>query len=103
MAVFSVGVAVLVYLAARPSVPDTLKVSVSGLAVDVDARRGGHTSTRPLEYDYDFDGDGKPEIAKGSSVAKYTYPRPGVYSVVVKVRDPRWGTSDTLKKKVEVR
>jgi NADH-quinone oxidoreductase subunit L len=103
MAVFAVGVAALVYLAARPTVPDNLKVTVSGLSVDVDARRGGHASTRPLEYDYDFDGDGTAEITKGTSVAKHVFARPGEYKVVVKVRDPRWGTSDTLKQKVQVR
>jgi hypothetical protein len=78
-------------------------VTVSGLSVDVDARRGGHASTRPLEYEYDFDDDGKADILKGAAVVKHSYPRPGVYTVVVKVRDPRWGTSDTLKQKVQVR
>ena len=103
MAVFAVGVAALVYLAARPTVPDSLKVTVSGLTVDVDARRGGHATTRSLEYDYDFDDDGKAEIIKGAAVAKHNYPRPGVYTVEVKVHDPRWGTSNTLKQKVTVR
>src|SRR5205823_5411939 len=39
MAVFAVGVAGLVYFSTRPATPDALRVTVNGMAVDVDAHR----------------------------------------------------------------
>jgi len=103
MAVFAIGAAGIVYLATRPSVPDTLKVTVSGLTVDVDAHRGSKPANRVLDYSFDFDDDGKPEVTGAASAAHHVYPQPGTYTVRVKVKDPSWGTSSTLKQKVEVR
>ncbi len=103
MAVFALGAAGIVYLATRPSVPDALKVSVSGLSVDVDARRGSKPASRVQEYAFDFDDDGKPEVTGAEPAAHHVYPHPGSYTVRVQVKDPSWGTSRTLKEKVEVR
>jgi NADH-quinone oxidoreductase subunit L len=102
MAVFAIGVAALLYGATRPSVPDGLKVTVSGLQVDVDARRGAKPQSRPLEYDYDFD-DGASAGEPGGPTARHTYAHPGTYTIRVHVKDPRWGTSAAVKQKVEVR
>jgi NADH-quinone oxidoreductase subunit L len=102
MAVFAIGVAALVYGATRPSVPEGLKVTVSGLQVDVDARRGSKAQSRPLEYSYDFDDGAKAEGSIGPT-ARHTYTHPGTYTIRVDVKDPRWGTSAAVKQKVEVR
>ena len=102
MAVFAIGVAGLLYLATRPTVPEQLKVTVSGLNVDVDARRNGRASTRPLEYGFDFDDDGKTDVTGSTPSAHHVYPHPGQYTIRVRVRDPRWGTSDDIKQKVTV-
>jgi NADH-quinone oxidoreductase subunit L len=103
MAIFAIGVAGLVFFATRPTMPGELKVTVSGLSVDVDARRGGRPSARPLEYSFDFDDDGKPEVTSTLPEARHDYPQPGHYTIRVRVSDPRWGTSSDITRKVEVR
>jgi NADH-quinone oxidoreductase subunit L len=103
MAVFAVGVAGLVYFSTRPATPDELKVTVSGMVVDVDAHRTGRAPPQPLEYSFDFGDDAKaaPPVAMPS--AHHTYAHPGAYTIRVQVKDPRWGTSASVKQKVEVR
>jgi hypothetical protein len=102
MAVFAVGVAGLVYLSTRPMAPDALKVTVSGMGVDVDAHRGNRTAPDALEYSYDFDDGGKPE-APGGPTAHHNYARPGSYTIRVDVKDTHWNTSSSVKQKVTVR
>jgi len=103
MAVFAIGVALLVHFATQPTLPFTkMKVTQSGRAVEVDARRGtGKTQTRSLEYAFDF-GDGRPVVKGSSGESRHDYDRPGNYTIQVTVRDPRWGTEDGFKEKVEV-
>ncbi|HVV50790.1 MAG TPA: NADH-quinone oxidoreductase subunit L [Polyangia bacterium] len=103
MAVFALGVAGFLYFSTRPTTPDDLKVTVSGMQVDVDARRGGKTSERPLEYSFDFDDGAKVEAPGLGPTAHHTYSHPGTYTIRVDVKDPRWGTSAAVKQKVEVR
>jgi NADH-quinone oxidoreductase subunit L len=102
MAIFAAGVAALLLFATRPTVPGELKVRVNGRSVDVDARRAGRPSVRPLEYAFDFDGDGKPDKVSTFPEAHFEYPQPGRYTIRVKVTDPRWGRSDEIERKVEV-
>jgi NADH-quinone oxidoreductase subunit L len=103
MAVFAVGVALLVHFASQPTLPFTkLKVMQSGRAVEVDARRGsGKAQTRPLDYVFDF-GDGRPVVKSPTGEQRHEYDKPGSYTIRVTVRDPRWGTEDGFKEKVEV-
>jgi NADH-quinone oxidoreductase subunit L len=102
MAVFAIGVALLVGFASQPTAPFTkLKVTATGRSVAIDARRGPRASTRPLEYTFDF-GDGRPAVKGMAPEARHDYDRPGSYTVHVTVRDPRWGTEDGFKEKVEV-
>jgi len=103
MAVFALGVAGLVYLSTRPMAPDALKVTVSGLGVDVDARRGNKAGSEALEYSYDFDDGGKPEAPGAGPTAHHVYRRPGSYTIRVDVKDAHWNTSSTVKQKVTVR
>ncbi len=102
MAVFAIGVAAMVYFATRPTVPGTLGVTVHGTAVDVDARRGGKGSERPLEYSFDFNDDGRPEVTGTEPSAHHDYGKPGTYTIRVDVRDPRWGTHSSVKRDVQV-
>ncbi|HXU64630.1 MAG TPA: PKD domain-containing protein, partial [Polyangia bacterium] len=102
MAVFAIGVAGMVYFATRPTVPSTLAVSVNGTSVDVDARRGGNTSERTLEYSFDFNDDGRPEVTGSEPSAHHDYGKPGEYTIRVQVRDPRWGTHSSVKRTVRV-
>ena len=103
MAVFALGVAGLVYLSTRPMAPDALKVTVSGMGVDVDARRGNKAGADALEYSYDFDDGGKPEAPVAGPTAHHTYARPGDYTIRVDVKDKNWNTSSSVKQKVTVR
>ena len=103
MAVFAIGVALLVGFASQPTAPFTeIKVTSTGRTVDVNARRGPRAPTRPLEYEFDF-GDGRPHVKGMSPEARHDYDRPGSYTVRVTVRDTRWGTEDGFKHKVEVK
>jgi len=102
MAVFAFGVAALVYFVSRPAISDGLRVSVDGLSVTADVGRTGRTASRALEYSFDFDDDGRPEVTGASASAHHNYRRPGKYTVRVDVHDPRWGTTDHLRQKVEV-
>jgi NADH-quinone oxidoreductase subunit L len=102
MAIFALGAAVMVFLGTQPDLFGSLKVSVTGRTVEVDARRGGKPGGRALEYSFDFDGDGKPEVEGASSTARHDYASPGSYTVHVRIKDPRWGTSNSLEQKVEV-
>jgi hypothetical protein len=102
MAVFAIGVALLVHFASQPTLPFTkLKVTRTGRAVEVDARRTGRAPSRPLEYAFDF-GDGRPVVKGAGAEQRHDYDRPGSYTIQVTVRDPRWGTEDGFKEKVEV-
>jgi NADH-quinone oxidoreductase subunit L len=103
MAVFAVGVALLVHFAIQPTLPFTkLKVTQTGRAVEIDARRGNRAPTRSLEYAYDF-GDGRPAVKGASPAQRHDYDRPGSYTIRVTISDPLWGTEDGFKEKVEVR
>ena len=103
MAVFAIGVALLVGFASQPTAPfSKVKITSNGRVVDVDARRGSRTPTRPLEYTFDF-GDGRPHVKGMSPETRHEYDRPGSYTIHVTVRDPRWGTEDGFKHKVEVK
>jgi hypothetical protein len=100
--VFAVGVAIMVHLATQPTLPFTkIKVAQAGRAVEVDARRGTKQQTRPLEYAFDF-GDGRPVVKGGNAEQRHEYDRAGNYTIRITVRDPRWGTEDDFKEKVEV-
>ncbi len=102
MAWFAIGAAVLVFYATRPALSGDLRVSKTGLDVDVDARRGAKASPQPLEYSFDFDDDGKPEVTGTSSQAHHSYARPGSYKLHITVRNPAWGTSDSETHRIEV-
>jgi len=102
MAVFAVGVALLVHFATQPTLPFTkLKITQTGRAVEVDARRSKTAPTRDLDYLFDF-GDGRPLVKAKAGEQHHDYDRPGTYTIHVTVSDPRWGTEDGFKEKVEV-
>ena len=103
MAVFALGAAGVLYFATRPMAPDALKVTVSGLGVDVDARRGNKAAPEALEYSYDFDDGGKPEVSGAGPTAHHTYAQAGSYTIRVDVKDTHWNTSTSVKQKVTVR
>ena len=65
------------------------------------AAAAARRQTRPLEYAFDF-GDGRPVVKGTTGEQRHDYDRPGSYTIRVTVRDPRWGTEDGFKEKVEV-
>jgi NADH-quinone oxidoreductase subunit L len=102
MAVFAVGVALLVHFAIQPTPPfSKIKVTQTGRAVEVDARRGLRGPTRALEYAFDF-GDGRPVVKGQGAEQHHDYDRAGKYTIKVTVRDPRWGTEDGFTEDVKV-
>ena len=75
--------------------PDALKVTVSGMAVDVDARRGSRPSAESLEYSFDFD-DGKPEAPAPAPTAHHDY-------AARQLHDPRRGQGPALGHQLDVK
>jgi NADH-quinone oxidoreductase subunit L len=102
MAWFAIGVAALVYTSTRPALSSELRITRTGLSVEVDARKGNKASQQPLEYEFDFDDDGKPEVTGASSLAHHTYARPGNYKLRITVSNPGWGTTNKNVYRIEV-
>ncbi|MES1204779.1 MAG: NADH-quinone oxidoreductase subunit L [Pseudomonadota bacterium] len=102
MAVFTIGAAGLLFFATRPTVPSTLRVSVSGTTVNVDASRTGKPSSRGLTYAFDFDDDGRPEVTGTNAEARYTYDKAGEHTIRVTVTDPRWHTESNITRKIDL-
>jgi NADH-quinone oxidoreductase subunit L len=102
LAVFAIGLAALLWVAARPAVPDEVQISVEGhhatvTLVDADARSG------KLTYSFDFDGDGTPEREGPTPSATWVYSGPGRYTVCITIADERWHTRRRLRRDIEVR
>ncbi|HVZ73090.1 MAG TPA: NADH-quinone oxidoreductase subunit L [Polyangia bacterium] len=103
MAWFAIGAAALVFFATRPGlIKNDLRVTTTGLSVEVDARHGGRASQQPVEYEFDFDSDGKPEITGTSSLAHHTYARPGSYKLTITAHNLTWGTTNVEHERIEV-
>jgi hypothetical protein len=101
LAAFVIGLAVLVWFAARPAAPQEVQVAVEGRAaritlVDPEAASGN------LKYSFDFDGDGTPDREGSSPSANWLYGGPARYTVDITIEDLRWHTRRTLKREIEV-
>jgi len=102
LAVFAIGLAGLVWIAARPAVPDEVELAVEGrhvkvTLVDADARSG------KLKYSFDFDGDGMPDREGKIPSATWIYGGPAHYTVSITIEDERWQTRRSLQRDIEVR
>jgi hypothetical protein len=102
LAVFGIGIAALVWVAARPAAPDDIRIVVEGRSakvtlVDREAAEGY------LQYSFDFDGDGMPDRTGKVPVATWIYGGPASYTVNIIIEDPRWQTRRSIKREIEVR
>ncbi len=102
LAVFGIGLAALVWFAARPATPDEVEIAVEGRVarvtlVDSEAASG------QLHYSFDFDADGVPDREGKAPSATWIYGGPDRYTVFITIEDPRWRTRRTLKRDLEVR
>ena len=102
LAVFAIGLAVMVWIAARPSAPDEVRFLVDGNTVvaslvDPEAASGN------LTYSFDFDGDGVADRQGKIPNATWTFSGPADYTVSIVIEDSRWHTRRTIKRKVEIR
>jgi len=102
LAVFVIGLAVLVWVAARPAVPDDVRVTVEGNSVKV-TLVDSEAITGNLTYAFDFDGDGTPDRTGQSPSATWTYAGPARYTINILIRDARWHTQRTLTRDIEIR
>lgn len=64
-----------------------------GAAVTVTVTATDAAPTDVLTYHFDFDGDGVFEVIQAQPAARFTYPRAGVFTVAVEVRDQDGGTA----------
>ena len=102
LAVFAIGLAVLVWIAARPSEPDEIVIAVEGNTAKVtlvDAEAAGGN----LDYSFDFDGDGTADRQGKLPSAMWTYSGPACYTVAITIEDARWHTRRTFKRDIEIR
>ena len=100
LAVFAVGVALLVYFASQPTLPfSKLKVTQTGRGgrgrrpPRPAARRPGRSNTTSTSAT-----DARSSRARPRE-QRHDYDRPGSYTIRVTITDPRWGTEDDLKEK----
>jgi NADH-quinone oxidoreductase subunit L len=100
LAVFAVGLAVLVWVAARPASPDEVVLKVQGKTVTA-SLEGARDSA--LTYSFDFDGDGTPDREGTSPNATWTYSGSDRYTVTIVIQDSRWHTRRIIKRDVEIR
>ncbi len=102
LAVFVIGLALLVWTAARPAAPDEVRVMVEDNTVMVslvDAEASGGN----LTYSFDFDGDGTADRQGKSPSATWTYSGPDRYTVSIIIEDSRWHTRRIIKREIEIR
>jgi NADH-quinone oxidoreductase subunit L len=102
LAVFAIGLAVLVWIAARPAAPDEVRFLIEGNTVaasivDPEAASGD------LTYSFDFDGDGVADRQGKTPNATWTFSGPANYTVSIVIEDARWHTRRTIKRNVEIR
>jgi NADH-quinone oxidoreductase subunit L len=102
LAVFVIGIAVLVWAAARPARPDDVEVLVEGHAVRVNVV-DDQAASGDLKYAFDFDGDGTPDREGPTPSASWVYGGPDHYTVTITISDARWHTQRTLKRDIEIR
>jgi NADH-quinone oxidoreductase subunit L len=101
LAVFAIGLAGLVWLAARPDFPAEVKVEVDNhvarvTLVDPEAASGN------FKYSFDFDGDGVVDREGRVPSATWMYGGPGRYPVAITIEDTRWQTRRTVRREIEV-
>jgi NADH-quinone oxidoreductase subunit L len=102
LAVFAIGVAVLVWIAARPAAPDEVRVliednTVAVSLVDPEAASGD------LTYSFDFDGDGIADRQGKTPSATWTFSGPDRHTVSIVIEDSRWHTRRIIKRDIEIR
>ena len=100
LAVFAIGLAVLVWVAARPTAPDEVLLKVQGKTVTA-SLEGPRDNA--LTYSFDFDGDGTADREGANPNASWTYSGPDRYTVTIVIQDSRWHTQRIIKRDVEIR
>jgi NADH:ubiquinone oxidoreductase subunit 5 (chain L)/Multisubunit Na+/H+ antiporter, MnhA subunit len=102
LAVFAIGLAVLVWIAARPAAPDEIRVVIEDntavvSVVDPEAASGNFT------YSFDFDGDGTADRQGKTPSAIWTFSGPAHHTVSIVIEDSRWHTRRIIKRDIEIR
>jgi NADH-quinone oxidoreductase subunit L len=99
LAIFAIGLAALVYVMARPAAPSEVKIRIEGHSAVVEL---GDGAADKLDYGFDFDGDGLDDRSGAAASANWVYPQPGHYQLRVRITDPRWNTSRTIERTIDI-
>ena len=102
LAVFAIGLAAMIYMMARLSVPSEMKIRIDGHTAFVELG-DADASLGKLDYGFDFDGDGREDRSGSNPRASWPYPKPGQYKLNIRITDPRWNTTRTIQRTVEIR
>jgi hypothetical protein len=102
LAAFAIGLAGLIWIAARPARPDKVQISVEGRHAKVTLVDAAAVRDK-LRYSFDFDGDGIPDREGTSPSATWMYSGPARYTVSITIEDGRWQTQRRLKRDIEVK
>ena len=78
-----------------------VKVRIEGRSATVDLARRRAAADK-LDYGFDFDGDGLEDRAGAAASANWLYPQPGHYHLRVRIKDPRWNTSRTIERTIDI-
>jgi NADH-quinone oxidoreductase subunit L len=102
LAVFVIGLAVLVWIAARPAAPDEVRVHIEDNTVAVSLVDPEATGD-DLTYSFDFDGDGIADRQGKTPSATWTFSGPAHHTVSIVIEDARWHTRRTITRDIEIR
>jgi NADH-quinone oxidoreductase subunit L len=101
LAVFVIGLAVLVWIAARPASPDEVRVNVEDNVVKV-SLVDPEADSGNLTYSFDFDGDGIVDRQGKTPSATWAYAGSAHHTVTIVIEDSRWHTRRTLKRDIQI-
>jgi NADH-quinone oxidoreductase subunit L len=102
LAAFVIGLAVLVWIAARPAAPDEVRILVEDNTVAV-SLVDPEAASGDLTYSFDFDGDGIADRQGKTPSATWTFSGPARHTVSIVIEDARWHTRRTITRDIEIR
>jgi NADH-quinone oxidoreductase subunit L len=102
LAAFTIGLAFLVWLGARPSKPEDIQAFVSGNLVRLEVIEPEAASGH-LNFNFDFDGDGMPDRQGKNTSATWIYGGPDHYTITITIEDERWHSRRIVTREIDVR
>jgi NADH-quinone oxidoreductase subunit L len=101
LAVFAIGIAIVFWVAARPALPDSIRIQTEGTTVRVDLVTN-EPASNSIQYRFDFDGDGTSDRVGQAPSATWMYSGPDRHHVHITIEDLRWHTQRTFAQEIRI-